>query len=201
MKILFPIIYFGFIILQSVFMYIAYTKSDVNYNLSIYICWWFYYCFCAIQVTAVILSYFVMFSVFILYLVLRFDQINEKFKLISKKKRFRYIPTVKVISEFYSVAYKVIEFNSMMTMGFGVFYLGLGVAIDISLFIAIYGKNSFVKFICGNLAFLLFILAILFQASLSTLITKAHWSYQLINSLIATKRIPLKLKFKVNCLF
>ena len=103
-KILFPIISFGFIILQSVFMYIAYTKSDVNYNLPIYICWWFYYCFCAVQVTAVILGYSVMISILVLYLMLRFNQINEKFKLISQRKRISYTSMMKVISEFYSVA-------------------------------------------------------------------------------------------------
>ena len=75
-----------------------------------------------------------------------------------------------------------------MTIGCGVFSLGITASIDISLFIAIYGKNPLVRFICGNLAFLWFIMTLLFASSLAMVITKAHWSYQSMNSLIATKK-------------
>lgn len=196
-KILFPIISLGFIILQSVFMYIAYIDSDVNYNLPIYICWWFYYCFCAIQVTATVMNIVVLVGYMILYLILRFDQVNEKIKSMGQYKRLNYISIVSVIAEHYSIANKVAEFNSILTFAYGVFYFGITASIDISLFIAIYGKNSLVRFICGNLAFLLFIMVLLFASFLAMVITKAHWSYQSMNSLLATKRIPLRLKFKV----
>ena len=84
-----------------------------------------------------------------------------------------------------------------MKIPLAIFYFGMTTAIDISLFIAIYGNNPLVRFICGNLAFLLFIMILIFGLILASISTKAHWSYELMNSLIATRKIPLRSKFKV----
>ena len=197
MRILFPIVSIGFITLISVFMYTAYTDSDVKYYLPVYLCWWLYYCFCAVQITAIALGYSVLFGFMILYLFLKLDQVNEMFKRIKNRKRFIYNSIIKVIDNHYSVAYKIIKFDSILTKAFAILYLGATIATDISLFIAIYGNNLLVRFICGNLALLLFIVVLLFGLFLASISSKAYWSYQLMNSLIATKKIPSRLKFKV----
>ena len=197
LKILFPIISVGFITLLSVFMYTAYTDSDINYYLPVYLCWWLYYCFCAVQITAIAIGYSVLFGIITLYLFFKLDEVNEMFKRIRSGKRFIYNSIIKAIDNHYSVAYKIIKFDSILTKAFAILYLGVTIAIDISLFIAIYGSNPLVRIICGNLAFLLFFRVLLFGLFLSSISSKAHWSYQLMNSLIATKKIPLRLKFKV----
>lgn len=67
-------------------MYIAYIDGNVKYYLPVYICWWFYYCFCAVQISATSLGLAVLIMIImIFYVQFRFDQINEKLKLIEKK--------------------------------------------------------------------------------------------------------------------
>ena len=197
MRILFPIVSVGFITLISVFMYTAYTDSDVNYYLPVYLCWWLYYCFCAVHIIAIVLGFCVLCGFMTSYLFLKLDEVNEMFKPIRNCKRLIYNSIIKTIGNHYLVAYKIIRFNLLLKMPFAIFYFGMTIAIDISLFIAIYGSHPLVRFICGNLAFLLFILVLLFGLFLASISSKAHWSYKLMNSLIATKKINLRLKFKV----
>lgn len=201
LKIAFPIICFGLILLISTFMYIAYFDGDVNYNLPVYICWWFYYSFCAVQITASILTLTITLSMIIFYLHFRFDQINEKFKTIDankSNKKINFYLVKKIVDEHYLVSKKITEFNGMLTKPMGLFYLGMTMAIDISVYITIYGYHPFVRILCGCIATVMFMLTYIIAFTLGALINKAHSPYQLINSLIATKTIPLRYKFKVN---
>ena len=199
-KILFPLICFGFIVLLTTFMYIAYIDGFVKYNLSIYICWWFYYSFCAVQIAASIMSFCVFFPLLIVYLRFRFDQINEKFKKIDVRsnKRINFYLVKKILDEHCLVSQKVSELNKLLTKPMGLYYVGMTMAIDISMFIAIYGYNPLVRILCGCLAIVMFIMTYMYVFTLGSLINKIHWSYELINSLIATKTIPLRHKYKVN---
>lgn len=199
LKIAFPLICFGFILLLTTFMYIAYIDSDVNYNLLVYICWWLYYGLCAVQVAASIMTLTVVFPMLIFYLHFRFDQINDKFKKIDvhSNKKINFYLVVKIINEHYLVSQKVTEFNRMTNKILGIYYVGLTMAIDIAVYIAIYGYHPLVRILCGCIAMIMFLLAYTFVFNLGSLINKAHWSYQLINSLISTKTIPFRHKYKV----
>ena len=90
------------------------------------------------------------------------------------------------------------EFNRMMTKPTSRFYLGMTMVIDISVYITIYGYHLLVRILCGCIARVVFILTYIIVFTLSALINKAHWSYQLTSSLIATKTILLRHKFNVN---
>lgn len=108
----------------------------------------------------------------------------------------------KLIAEYYAVALKVNQFNKLFTKPLGAFYLGMTISIDISVFIAIFGYNPLVRFLCANLALMLFTIGNIIIFMLASVLTKAHWSYPCLNSLIASKSIPLRFKFKVifsNC--
>ena len=198
-KILFPIISFGFIILQSVFMYIAYTKSDVNYNLPIYICWCFYYCFCAVHITATIFGLLIIVEVILAYLIAKFGQINQKLKSMDQGFDLVHFSLLKkLIEEHYLISLKTNEFNKLFTKILGIFYVGMTISIDISVYIALYGYNPLVRALCIGLAIILYIFTNTFVLALALVVKKAHWSYAFMNSLIATKLPPLKYKLKVT---
>ena len=112
LRISFPIVWLGFIVLLTVFMYIAYI-DDVNYNLPAYIFWWIYYCFCEIQVIATIFGYLIFIGVMTLYLIFRFNDINENLKSISHNEGFNYVKIRKVIDDYHWVALSVIEYNKL----------------------------------------------------------------------------------------
>lgn len=199
LKIGFPLICSGFILLLTTFMYIAYIDSDINYNLPVYICWWFYYNLCAVQIAASILAITATFPMLIFYLHFRFDQINDKFKMIDihSNKRINFYLVMKIINEHYLVSHKVTEMNRMTNKILGIYYVGLTMAIDIAVYIAIYGYHPLVRILCGCIAIIMFLLTYMLVFALGSLINKAHWPYQLINSLIATKTIPFRHKYKV----
>ena len=209
LKIIFPIISLGIIILISWFMYIAYNDGQVNYNLPVYICWWFYYCFCAVHIVATVFSYVIILMIGLLYIKFRLDQINQKYKLIHKGNilneklfnasiPFTFMKLKRLIDEHYDIAFIIVQLNEMFNKIVAIIYIGMTIAIDISIYIVFYGHNSYVRFLSFNLAVLLLIGTYFIAYASASLITKAHWAYPLLNSLIAKNKIPLKYKFKVQ---
>lgn len=199
LEILYPIISFGFIIMMTVFMYIAYIDGKVNYNLPTFICWWAYYCFCADHITATIFGILILVEMLLMYLIVVFDRINQKFKSMNQSFHLVHFKLLsKLIEEHYFISLKTNEFNKLFTKILGIFYLGMTISIDISVYIALYGYNPLVRILCVGLAIILYIFTNAFVLALALVIKKAHWSYAFMNSLIATKLLPLKYKFKVT---
>ena len=199
LEILYPIVSAGFVILLTVFMYIAYTDGKVNYNLPTYICWWAYYCFCAVHITATIFGLLTIVEVILAYLIAKFGQINQKLKSMDQGFDLVHFSLLKkLIEEHYLISLKTNEFNKLFTKILGIFYVGMTISIDISVYIALYGYNPLVRALCIGLAIILYIFTNTFVLALALVVKKAHWSYAFMNSLIATKLPPLKYKLKVT---
>lgn len=199
LEFLYPIVSIGFIILMTVFMYIAYTDGQVNYNLPTYICWWAYYCFCAVHITATIFGLLILVEMILIYLIVKFDQVNKKLKSMDQSFHLVHFNLLKkLIDEHYFISLKTNEFNKLLTKILGIFYLGMTISIDISVYIAVYGYNPLVRALCIGLAIILYIFTNTFVLAMALVIKRAHWSYAFMNSLIATKLLSLKYKFKVT---
>ena len=104
----------------------------------------------------------------------------------------------RLINEHYDIALIIVQLNEMFNKIVAIVYIGMTIAIDISIYIVFYGHNSYVRFLNFNLAVLLLIGTYFLTFVSASLITKAHWAYPLLNSLIAKNKIPLKYKFKVQ---
>ena len=121
---------------------------------------------------------------------------NEK--LFNASIGFIFIRLKRLINEHYDIALIIVQLNEMFNKIVAIVYIGMTIAIDISIYIVFYGYNSYVRFLCFNLAVLLLIGTHFLAFVLASLIIKAHWAYPFLNSLIAKNKIPLKYKFKVQ---
>ena len=192
LKVIRPILTISVSATILVLMYYAYVRFDVVYNPVIHLLWAIYFCFVISQMISILFFTFSLFSAYAFYLRFRFKQVNQMFKSGKIKIVLKAIRKHKLLCDL------VKQLNDLMTTHLTVFYLGLSFSLDIAMYLSLYGQNPIIRivmvFVSVSILFCGF-----FLHSLSALFTsEAHKSYDVINSLIVKKHLPLRTKWKVS---
>jgi hypothetical protein len=187
---------YGITAMTMAFIYFkAYTSQEYNYSLFIFTIWGLISAFIAYFEYSALAASVMASYVTIYYLTLRFNQISLELKQIEKK---RFMRLLELIEEHNILSVYTKKCNIWFSLAMGVIYLLMTVAINLSIYLSIYGNLSkTLRLGMMNSSILILIIMLLMTYTSGKLSTEAHKAYKTINSTFVRINFPLFIKLKV----
>lgn len=142
-------------------------------------------------------------NIYLLYYKFRFDQLNHQIKSISngnsktiyyrRDELFR-----KFIYEHNLLSLEIHKFNLLFRKSLSTFFVVVTLIKIITLYLAIYMKQTLARIIVVNVFVLIFIFGFGLSVLLSLQINSAKKSFKIIHSVVCKYKMWLQLRFKVN---
>ena len=175
-------------VMVIVMMLYAYLNFDVKYNPVIHFVWAIYFCFVISQIVPTLVLTFGMFIALALHFKFRFKNVNRMIKTNKMTK------IAKAIKKHKKICCDVEEVNKITTNYLITFYFAITFALDIALYLSLYGDNTLIRIVMVNCSCCILFGIFAAYCSSAIFISEAHKPYKIIMSLIAKKRFRVKWK-------